>query len=149
MAQNKRWFLVQTVLLLSVLFWPFKMELPLPAVIRVAGMVLLLGGLVLAAAALSALKRGIRPSPEPKTGEKLVTTGLYSVVRHPAYGALIVSAFGLSLWTGDGARFALSVCLFLFFDVKSRREEKWLVLAYPEYVGYKKQVRQRLIPWIY
>ncbi|PKM97290.1 MAG: isoprenylcysteine carboxylmethyltransferase family protein [Elusimicrobia bacterium HGW-Elusimicrobia-3] len=149
MAQNKLWFLVQTLLLLSVLFWPFKMELPLPAVIRGAGLILLLGGLVLAAAALSALKHSIRSSPEPKTGGKLITTGLYSVVRHPAYSALIISAFGLSLWAGDGVRLALSVCLFLFFDLKSRREEKRLGLAYPEYAGYKMQVRKRLIPWVY
>lgn len=149
MAQNKYWFLIQAVLLLAVLFWPFRIELPLPAVMRDAGLLFFIGGLAAAFAAISALKNNVSPSLEPKAGGKLITAGLYSVVRHPAYGAIIISAFGLSLWTGDGVRLALSVCLFLFFDVKSRREEKWLVLAYPEYANYKKQVRKRLIPWVY
>jgi len=50
---------------------------------------------------------------------------------------------------GDGARLILSVCLLLFFDVKSKMEEKWLEKAYPEYDTYKKQVTKRFIPLVY
>lgn len=149
MDQNKYWLSVQVFLLLLVLFWPFGIELPLPAIVKTVGIFLLIGGAALAVVAISALKSNIRPSPEPKAGGRLITIGLYSIVRHPAYGAIIITAFGLSLWIGDGARLALSVCLFVFFDLKSRREEKWLGLACPEYAAYKKQVSKRLIPWVY
>lgn len=144
MDRNKHWFLIQAALLLSILFWPFRIELPLPAVARDAGIFLLLGGLLLAVTAISALKHNTRPSPEPKAGGKLITTGLYSVVRHPAYGAIIIAASGLSLWLGDCARLVLSACLPLLFNVKSKMEEKGLETAYPEYAAYKKQVTKKV-----
>jgi protein-S-isoprenylcysteine O-methyltransferase Ste14 len=39
------------------------------------------------------------------------------------------------------------VLLFGFFELKSRREEVWLVERYPGYVAYRERTR-RLIPWI-
>lgn len=149
MMQNKHWFLIQALLLLAILFWPFRIGLPLSAIVRNTGIIFLIGGSVFAVAAISALRNNLGPSPEPKAGGRLITTGLYSIVRHPAYGAIIISAFGLSLWLGDGARFVLSVCLSLFFDAKLKVEEKWLEAAYPKYVVYKKQVAKKLIPWVY
>lgn len=149
MMQNKHWFLIQALLLLAILFWPFKIELSLPVIIRGAGIFFMIGGSALAVATISTLKNNLRPSPEPKAGGKLITTGLYSVVRHPAYGAIIISAFGLSLWSGDGARLVLSACLSIFFDAKLKMEENWLETVYPEYIDYKKQVTKKLIPWVY
>ena len=147
--QNKYWIFIQTILLLLILIWPFKIELPLPAFVKDTGIFFLVGGFILAVVAAKALKDNLRPSPKPKVGGKLITTGLYSIVRHPAYGAILISALGLSLWMGDGARLMLSACLLLFFDAKSKMEEKWLEKAYPEYPTYKKQVTKRFIPWIY
>ncbi len=103
MMQNKHWFLIQAVLLLSILFWPFKIELPLPAIIRDAGIFILIGGLVLGGIVVRTLNDNLRPSLKPKVGGTLITSGLYSIVRHPAYGTILISAFGLSLWTSDGA----------------------------------------------
>jgi len=100
--QNKHWFLIQTLLLLSILFWPFRIELSLPAIVRDAGVFLLIGGLAFLLVAVSAIKNNIRPSPEPKAGGKLITIGLYSIVRHPAYGAIMVSAFGCKSFASLG-----------------------------------------------
>lgn len=149
MMQNKHWFLIQSLLLLVILFWPFRIELPLPAIIRGAGIFFVIGGSALAVAAISTLRNNLRLSPKPKAGGRLITTGLYSIVRHPAYGALLISAFGLSLWSSDGARLVLSAGLFIFFDVKLRMEENWLETTHPEYIDYKKQVTKKLIPWVY
>ncbi|RPI93163.1 MAG: isoprenylcysteine carboxylmethyltransferase family protein, partial [Chloroflexi bacterium] len=38
--------------------------------------------------------------------------------------------------------------LFVFFDIKTRREERWLARKFPEYAGYQQRVR-KLIPFIY
>lgn len=149
MTRNTHWSILQTALLLSILLWPFKIELPLPAIIRNAGIFLLIGGLIITVIAAKTLKDNLRPSLKPKVGGKLITVGLYSIVRHPAYGAIIILAFGLSLWTSDGARLVLTVCLFLFFGAKSKREEKWLDTAYPEYAIYKTQVTKRFIPGVF
>ena len=36
----------------------------------------------------------------------------------------------------------------MFFDIKSRREERWLMARFPAYASYRKRVR-KLIPLIY
>jgi protein-S-isoprenylcysteine O-methyltransferase Ste14 len=38
--------------------------------------------------------------------------------------------------------------IFLFFDIKSRKEEQWLVTTFPEYADYQKHVH-KLLPLIY
>ncbi len=38
--------------------------------------------------------------------------------------------------------------LFVLLDVKSRREERWLVEKFPEYPAYQRRVR-KLIPFVY
>ena len=38
--------------------------------------------------------------------------------------------------------------LLVFFDIKSRREEAWLVARFPAYADYRRRVR-KLIPFIY
>jgi len=149
MMQNRHWILIQSILLLSILFWPFKIELYLPAIVKDIGIFFLVGGFILVVVAVKALKDNLKPSPKPKVGGKLITTGLYSIVRHPAYGAILISALGLSLWIGDGARLMLLVCLFLFFDAKSRMEEKWLEKTYLVYNEYKRKVTKKFIPWLY
>lgn len=147
--QNKHWIFIQTILLFSVLFWPFKIELSLPVIVKNTGVIFFVGGFILAVVAVKTLKDNLRPSPKPKVGGKLIRTGLYSIVRHPIYGGIIILTFGLSLWIGDGVRLLLSTCLLVFFDAKSKMEEKWLEKAYPAYANYKKQVTKRFIPWVF
>jgi len=88
--QNKQWVLIQTILLLLILFWPFSIKLSLPALVKNTGIFFLIAGFVLAVVSVRALKDNLRSSPKPKAGGKLITTGLYSIVRHPAYGAIFL-----------------------------------------------------------
>lgn len=41
-----------------------------------------------------------------------------------------------------------AAALFIFFDIKSRREEMWLKEKYADYAAYQMRVH-RLIPFIY
>jgi protein-S-isoprenylcysteine O-methyltransferase Ste14 len=41
-----------------------------------------------------------------------------------------------------------AAALFVLFDVKSRREERWLVQKFPEYRDYQRRVR-KLVPFVY
>ena len=115
---------------------------------RVAGVVLLLiGG---AGGALAALRLGtnLTPFPRPRPRGVLVTTGPYAVVRHPIYAAVMALAFGWALVWGSLPTLGGATALLLLFDLKSRREERWLVDRFPEYPGYQRRVR-KLIPFIY
>jgi len=85
------------------------------------------------------LKENLKPSPKPRVGGCLVTTGLYSIVRHPAYSCILLTALGISLWMNDTIRL-LSVLFFIFFSAKLNEEEKRLEKTYPEYGAYKMQL---------
>jgi protein-S-isoprenylcysteine O-methyltransferase Ste14 len=69
-------------------------------------------------------------------------------VRHPIYTGLILGTLGWSLWRSSLLGVGLAVLLLVFFDLKSRREERWLTEAYPGYPEYRRRVR-KLIPFAY
>jgi protein-S-isoprenylcysteine O-methyltransferase Ste14 len=109
--------------------------------------------LALAGAALvfkSRAELGLAWSLVPKAdqGTGLVTTGPYRFVRHPIYAGLILATFGWSLFRANLLGLALTAVLFIFFDLKSRHEERWLVEAHPAYPEYQRRVR-KLVPFLY
>jgi len=147
--QNRHWFLAQTFLLLLILFSPFNIKVHLPTSIRYLGSTILGIGGVFALAATLTLKRNLKPSLKPRAVGYLVTTGLYRIVRHPAYSCILIAALGWGFWLQDIIRIVLTLALFVFFDAKSRVEEEWLEKTYPEYTDYKKRVPKKFIPWLY
>lgn len=106
-----------------------------------------IGGLIAAAAALK-LGPNLTPLPHPKDDSTLVDSGLYGLVRHPIYCGLILAAFGWALCVQGWLTMAWAVVLLVFFDIKSRREEAWLLARFPAYADYRRRVR-KLIPFIY
>jgi protein-S-isoprenylcysteine O-methyltransferase Ste14 len=143
------WVLAQVVLLLLFAFVP-QIGPPWPSqdIFRFAGWVLFgIGSLLLAWSALN-LGRSLTPFPRPLPDGKLVTTGAYRLVRHPIYFAVLIGALGFSLATENWLRLAFTGVLLMFFDMKARREERWLQEQYPAYTAYRSRVK-KLIPWIY
>ena len=47
-----------------------------------------------------------------------------------------------------GSRWCGRCVLFVFFDVKSRLEERWLTEKFAGYPEYRTRVK-KLIPWVY
>lgn len=146
---NKKWSLAQAIFLLLILFFPFKISMNLPNIIRYLGISFMIIGIGLAGYAVASLKSNLKPSLRPRAGGSLITTGLYGIVRHPAYSGIAIAALGYSLWKNDAIKYVLTFVLLIFFDFKSSIEEKWLEKAHPEYRNYKKQVAKKFIPWIY
>jgi protein-S-isoprenylcysteine O-methyltransferase Ste14 len=127
--------------------WPVWVA-PWTSIASVAGVVLVVVGGSLAVAAVLKLGTDLSVLPAPKDGAPLVQTGAYGIVRHPIYSGLIMAAFGWGLWVHGWLTLVYSLALFVFFDVKSRLEERWLVEKFPEYGEYRTRVR-KLIPWLY
>jgi protein-S-isoprenylcysteine O-methyltransferase Ste14 len=149
------WFVVaQGALFLLVLFgprhWPGLVTVTAGVALAatVAGIVLLAGGAALALAALLNLGRNLTPLPYPKADGQFVERGAYRLVRHPIYAGGIAAAFGWALLVHGILTLGYAAVLLIFFDVKSRREERWLRAKYPEYESYRKRVR-KLIPFVY
>jgi protein-S-isoprenylcysteine O-methyltransferase Ste14 len=68
--------------------------------LRVAGLVSMgLAGLV-GLLALAAMGRDLRVHPVPAEGVRLRTNGIYGVIRHPMYLAVLLAALGVVLSTG-------------------------------------------------
>jgi protein-S-isoprenylcysteine O-methyltransferase Ste14 len=155
--QGKRgeWYVViQAGLFLLLIFgprtlpavptWPEHLR---PTSYILAALLLLAGG-TLAVAGVLALGRNLTPLPLPKRDARLVESGPYRLVRHPIYGGIVLMAYGWSLLAGSWLTLGYATLLFLFFDIKSRREERWLRAKYPGYSEYSNKVR-KLIPFIY
>ena len=113
-----------------------------------AGSVLGAAAVAIASAGLHALGRNLTPLPHPKEGASMVTGGAYAIVRHPIYAGIILAALAWALAWRSPVTLALAIALFAFFDVKSRREERWLVEAFPEYANYRRRVK-KLVPFVY
>lgn len=143
------WVALQAVLLLLFAFAPrIGPAWSSPDSVQLAGWVLAAIGTVLLAWSALKLGRSLTPFPRPLPEAELVTTGAYRLVRHPIYFAVIIGALGLSLATESWLRLGLTAGLFVFFDMKARREEIWLQEKFPAYEAYKARVK-KLIPWIY
>lgn len=85
--------------------------------------------------------------PEPKAQGELVTRGIYRIVRHPMYLAVLLCAAGASMAYQEIWKWALCGLLMLVLFVKIRREEKFLVKRYPDYTAYRAKVKA-IIPFV-
>jgi protein-S-isoprenylcysteine O-methyltransferase Ste14 len=112
------------------------------------GGALLAAGFTLAARGLLDLRQNLTPFTRPKRGAVLVEHGAYRLVRHPIYGGIILGAFGWALFVASPAAIGLAALLTGFFDLKSRREERWLEEHVAGYPAYRAR-RRKLIPWVY
>ena len=120
--------------------------LPLPAVI--VGAVLFLIAYAIYAEVLrenAYLSRTI----EVQEGQKVVSTGLYGIVRHPMYSATLLLFISMPIVLGS--LFALPIFLLYPFIIAARikSEEKFLTENLEGYKEYTEKVKYRLIPFIW
>ena len=154
MGARGEWYVViQIALFILVGFGPRHWEgLDWPHAIAMVttgvGVALMIAGGALLAAALAKLGRNLTPLPYPKDDGQLVQSGPYRLVRHPIYSGGSAFAFGWAFYVHGVLTVAYAVLLFVLFDVKSRREERWLAAKFPAYGDYQSRVR-RLIPFVY
>lgn len=83
-------------------------------------------------------------------GQKLVTTGPYSLVRHPMYMAIIPLFCGFPLSVGSfWGVIPMAICLG-FTAIRTYDEERFLVETFgKEYEDYRKKVPYRMIPFVF
>ncbi|MCW8796432.1 MAG: isoprenylcysteine carboxylmethyltransferase family protein [Chlorobium sp.] len=94
------------------------------------------------------LRNYITPLPYPVAHNKLVTTGVFSLVRHPLYSSQLFIGFGWACYTLSLSHLLLLITAFLFFSFKAGKEERWLTERHPEYKEYARMVK-KFIPWMY
>jgi protein-S-isoprenylcysteine O-methyltransferase Ste14 len=153
--RGEYWVIMQVVLFIgfSILpVYPFTSKtnvLPVWHYVSDALAVLFgLFSLVILTLGLKDLGNNLTPLPHPKDSGKLVTSGVYGLVRHPIYSGVIFLAIAYTIWQWSLTHGIGVLVLILFFDIKGRKEEAWLRDKFPEYDVYQSNV-SKLIPWIY
>jgi protein-S-isoprenylcysteine O-methyltransferase Ste14 len=154
-GQRGEWYVVaQTVLFVlvaagpaTVWGWPGR---PFPGghLMSAVGVILIAGGAALAIAGARKHGPGLTALPYPREGGTVLFTGPYRIVRHPIYSGAVFVAFGWAFVSHGWLTLVYAALLFLLFDVKARREERWLVEKFPSYAAYRRRVR-KLVPFLY
>lgn len=117
---------------------------PLP-VFEIIAMVLIFVGTVFTIFSITALGRSFSILPEARS---LVTTGTYSLVRHPLYLGELVTLTGMTLHFISPAAILILLLIYYFQMERMKNEEKILAAVFPEYSDYMKRT-YRVLPWIY
>jgi protein-S-isoprenylcysteine O-methyltransferase Ste14 len=86
---------------------------------------------------------------EIEENQKVIDTGLYSIIRHPMYLSTILLFLSIPLVLGS----LFSFLIFLIYPViiarRIRNEEQVLEEGLKGYSEYKKKVKYRVIPFIW
>lgn len=113
-----------------------------------AGLVMVVAGAWMVYRGMDALGPSLTAMPAPAEDSELVLTGAYERVRHPIYAGVILLAIGWAFLVVSLPALVVGVLLAGWHDLKSRREEVWLVERYPAYRVYRQRTA-RFLPGVY
>jgi protein-S-isoprenylcysteine O-methyltransferase Ste14 len=150
-SRGEGWVLIQGVLAIALAISGLAgpvLDGAARTLAAVIGMLLIAAGITLGWGAIVRQRRQFTALPRPMSRARLVTDGPYRLVRHPMYGAMVLAACGWASLTASPPTCLLAILALDFFDLKSRREEIWLVEKFTDYDAYREHTR-RLIPWVY
>jgi protein-S-isoprenylcysteine O-methyltransferase Ste14 len=106
----------------------------LPAPLWAGVAMVALGAAVLLWAARN-LGSALTPLPLPN-GAGLAAHGAYRWMRHPIYTGVILACLGAAIGAGTVLSYGATVAVAVFFEAKTRLEERWLLGAYDGYAEY-------------
>jgi len=86
---------------------------------------------------------------EVEKGQKVVSTGPYSIVRHPMYVGVLLMYLFIPTALGSYYSLILFLPIILIIIFRILNEEKVLTRDLPGYAEYTKKVKYRLIPGIW
>jgi protein-S-isoprenylcysteine O-methyltransferase Ste14 len=158
-AVRDPWVWGQTILMLAVLLAApllpryinlgdadFMLNRVDPLWIRVAGMLVLAGGLIMLLWGARSLGRNLTPGTEPLATGELVTSGAYAHSRHPIYTGAVLALAGYTLaWSNWTLALIVGGIALIYFDAKARAEERWMLERFPLYERYMHHVHRRVL----
>ncbi len=118
-------------------------------ILSYAGLMMFAIGILVQAIAMCQLRGSytVRLGVQPE--QRLVTGGLYRIVRHPGYLSYLLSIAGIGLAMCSLLTFLLLFIVIIFLVKRIHEEEKMLIAEFEgRYAEYMKRTK-RLIPFIY
>jgi protein-S-isoprenylcysteine O-methyltransferase Ste14 len=123
---------------------------PLPLAVELAGGALLVPAWVFLFGALAANSFA---SPvvrvQTERAHRVVTTGVYRVVRHPMYFGAVLMFVGAPLLCGALSALAVGALEMLLLAARIGVEERMLAQKLDGYDDYRRRVRWRLLPFVW
>ena len=86
---------------------------------------------------------------EVQQEQRVIDTGLYSVVRHPMYASTVVMFLSMPLVLGSLPGFCAMLFYLPVIGVRMAHEERFLAAELPGYGGYIRRVRWKMIPFVW
>jgi protein-S-isoprenylcysteine O-methyltransferase Ste14 len=140
-------FSLVALIVVSVLDHRFGWS-PVPTAISLVGDVLVALGLGMSM--LVVIQNGYAASTiTVESGQKLVSTGLYALVRHPMYTGTIIMMLGTPLALGSYWGLVFVIPGLLGLAVRIGDEERLLKQDLKGYREYEQQVHYRLLPYVW
>ena len=138
LQKGKRLVFLQFALIIVLAIFPDSANVS--SALNIGGTVLIAIGLVLLFAGFRGLGKSLTANPVPNADGVLVTTGIYSIVRHPIYLGLLIITLGLVVSSGVWAQIIVWVALAVLLVYKMRWEEVLLSAKYKGYAEYMAKV---------
>jgi protein-S-isoprenylcysteine O-methyltransferase Ste14 len=86
---------------------------------------------------------------QSERGHTVCDTGIYKIIRHPAYFGNIITALGIPLILGSVLSFIPSVVSIFLIVIRTSLEDKTLINELDGYRDYTNRTRYRLLPLIW
>ncbi len=150
-----------TVLMLSAIvvglsfapidFFYLKLSSSFDGNIKNIGLVIYVTGMLLVMVSMNANEFAeTTVNIQEERGQRVIETGIYSMIRHPMYTGFIFFITGVNIWLGTYLSLLLSL-VFLAIALKSRIsiEEKTLLKDLNGYDEYCRKVKYRIIPYLF
>ncbi len=132
--------------------WEYtRMSGPIPrdGLLAWAGIALFALGIAINAWAMATLRSLYTVRLSVQADHRLVTTGPYRIVRHPAYFGFVLALPGMGLARGSVTILAFTVAILAWLVSRIREEEAMLVERFGDaYRDYQRRTK-RLIPFVY
>lgn len=93
------------------------------------------------------LGRNRTPLPAPRPDSILVTTGIYGLIRHPLYAAMMAMALGWAFFWSSGVALIIAGMFSVFLHAKARVEERLLCAKFDHYPQYAARVPRYIPRW--
>ena len=116
---------------------------------NIAGLFVFAFGLSIAIVAVGTLKQFYSSTLITRENHRLITHGIYKIVRHPIYFGVLIAVMGPPVYAPSLFGFLVMLLLVPIFLLRIHMEEKMLTERFPdEYETYRASTR-KLIPFVY
>lgn len=86
---------------------------------------------------------------EVQDNQKVIDTGMYSIVRHPMYSVTVILFLAMPLVLGSIISFVIFLVYPFIIAKRIKNEEEVLTKELKGYKDYKKKVKYRMIPFVW